>query len=219
VDGGGIVNSAGLLAGSPSWTNTQNEKLQKWFSEFSTWLLTSDFGKEEVNEVNNHGTWYDVQTVAYLIFSGDYESAKTICEKASSRRISEQVASNGSLPYELVRTKAFWYEYFAIEAFFELSTMCQYEEVKVDLFNYTTSDGRGIKLAVDYIVPYAIDELPWPFQQIIPFDQSVFFPIFRQSAIVWRNLTYENNISKLPSGQTNPLTDPTNLLFPKYAEP
>jgi len=210
------VNSAALLAGSPSWTAKQQKQLESWFSRFADWLLTSAFGKEEVQEVNNHGTWFDVQTVGYLLFSGENVTAWNICQLAKTRRISGQVASNGSLPYELARTKAFWYEYFALEAFFELSTMCQY--VGVNLFNYTTSDGRGIKLALDFIVPYAIYEKPWTWPQIIPFDQSVFFPIFRQAAIVWGNKTYETDIAKLPKGEVIPATDVTNLIFPQYVE-
>eukprot|EP01113_Clastostelium_recurvatum_P040203 TRINITY_DN6228_c0_g1_i3.p1 TRINITY_DN6228_c0_g1~~TRINITY_DN6228_c0_g1_i3.p1 ORF type:complete len:420 (-),score=44.53 TRINITY_DN6228_c0_g1_i3:64-1323(-) len=214
IEYGGVINAVALLEGSPSWPASKDRALQEWFKQYDTWLLTSDAGKEEVQEVNNHGTWYDVQTTAYALYSGDNSSAKKICTLAPGRRIAPQVQPNGTLPYELARTKAFWYTYFAIEAFFELGSLCRC--VQVDLFNFTTSDGRSIRKALDFIVPYATGKMTWPYQQIIPFDRGVFFPYFRRAAIIWSDLAYETAILSLPD--VDYTGDITNLEFPKYQE-
>jgi hypothetical protein len=42
------------------------------------------------------------------------------------------------------------------------------ESVDVDLWNYRTSDGRGIKKAFEWLFPYAKNEKEWTFKQIKP---------------------------------------------------
>ena len=40
------------------------------------------------------------------------------------------------------------------------------ENVDVDLWNYQTADGRSIRKAFDYLLPYALGEKKWTGQQI-----------------------------------------------------
>src|SRR5262249_42236141 len=53
-----IVDAAGLLAGSKSWTADDEQQLKVWFSSYLDWMLTSDHGHAEANAKNNHGTYY-----------------------------------------------------------------------------------------------------------------------------------------------------------------
>ena len=46
-----------LLAGSPNWTSEDHEKLQAWFKPMLDYILTSEMGKQEASQPNNHGTW------------------------------------------------------------------------------------------------------------------------------------------------------------------
>lgn len=54
-----VVDAIGLLAGSASWTASEQKGMESWFVAYLDWLLKSSFGKEESNRIQNHGTWYD----------------------------------------------------------------------------------------------------------------------------------------------------------------
>ena len=42
-----VVDSAGLLVASDSWTDDEHQALKKWFKSYLAWLQTSEYGKEE----------------------------------------------------------------------------------------------------------------------------------------------------------------------------
>jgi hypothetical protein len=49
-----VVDAAGLLCGSKSWTNADGSALQQWFSRFLDWLRMSSHGQDESHAKNNH---------------------------------------------------------------------------------------------------------------------------------------------------------------------
>jgi hypothetical protein len=53
-----------------------------------------------------------------------------------------------------------------LDAMFSLASMG--EKVGVDLWHFTGSDGRGLRRALDYLVPFADPSSPWHYQQITP---------------------------------------------------
>lgn len=95
--------------------------------------MTSSKGHQEDNQPNNHGTWYlsfsffhfysfllifvhrfDVQCTQVAYFIDDFETVSNIAQNFTSRRIASQILPNGTLPYELARTKALWYSKFIL---------------------------------------------------------------------------------------------------------
>jgi len=84
----------------------------------------------------------------------------------------------------------------------------------VNLFDYATSDGRSLKKALDFLVPFALLEEEWPYEQIDHMPREVFFQQFRMAANVWQNAQYEKDILRLPEidyyGEFF-----INLLFPR----
>ena len=73
----GIVDAAGLLAGSKAWTKTNDETLKKWFAQYMNWMLTSKNGNEEHAAKNNHGTWFYSQAIDFALFTGNTTKAKS----------------------------------------------------------------------------------------------------------------------------------------------
>jgi len=63
--------------------------LQAWCSAYATWLQTSRNGREEAAALNNHGTWYEAQLTALLLYTGRREEAKARCERATLRLASQ----------------------------------------------------------------------------------------------------------------------------------
>ncbi len=98
-----ITDAAQKLQASTHWRKSDHQALKIWFKEFLTWLIESPIGKDEADEHNNHGTYYDVQMVNFAMFLGQNELAKRQLEITKSRMAS-QLKPDGSQPYELART-------------------------------------------------------------------------------------------------------------------
>jgi hypothetical protein len=80
-----ITNAAQRLRKSKSWSQQKHKQLQVWFSDYLTWLLNSSIGKDEADELNNHGTYYDVQVVDFALFVGKKDLARKQLKVTKSR--------------------------------------------------------------------------------------------------------------------------------------
>jgi hypothetical protein len=145
----------------------------------------------------NHGTLYDVQVMRLALITGRTDLAKQVAETAKQKRIATQIEPDGSQPMELKRTKAFSYSRLNLRALAALATLA--DRVGVDLWNFQTPDGRSIRHALDFLVPYVkTPPEKWPFQQIQKFDRAELAPIYRQAAVALRHAPYEQIVSTLP---------------------
>ena len=189
------VDALGLLADSKAWPKADQKALKEWLRTYHDWLIQSDAGKDENNAKNNHGTFYDVQAVRIALVIGRLDPAKRILEEAKQRRIAVQIDPEGKQPLELDRTTSFSYSRFNLFALTELATLG--EHVGVDLWNFTTDDGRSIRKAIDYMLPYAdVPPKPWPLPQIKDKHESEFMPIFRLATLAYGGDAYETIIAK-----------------------
>jgi hypothetical protein len=172
-----VVDSVGLLAGSPSWTRAYQSGVETWFSQFLTWMLESKNGKDESASKNNHGTFYDVQITSYALFVGKQDLAKSTLETAKQKRIALQVERDGRQPLELERTKSWDYSLMNLEGLVSLAELA--EHAGVDLWNFHTADGRGIRKAIEFLAPFARDTKSWQAKQIEPINTAKFYSIVR----------------------------------------
>ena len=210
-----LVDAGGLLAGSEAWTDSDQKALVAWFRSYLTWLRTSKHGKAEDRTSNNHATWYDVQVVSFALFVGDDATARTVVERAPTRRIATQIQPDGRQPRELARTKSFDYSTMNLAGFFDLATLAQH--AGLDLWNFTTPDGRGIRKALDWLLPFATGEQPWRHKQLGKLRSSRILPLLRRAAIACREPRYEQAIAKIPD--TDPSDDRFQLLYPTEVIP
>ena len=158
-----LTDAAGLLAGAKAWTPEQQHGLEAWFRAFLKWLLTSKHGRDEAKAANNHGSWYLAQTAAFALFAGDVDQARKQVELGRAR-IASQIEPDGRQPLELKRTKSYGYTLFNLEALFTLAELGR--RLDVDLYHYRTANGRSLRAALDYAVPYLDPAKKWPGQQI-----------------------------------------------------
>jgi hypothetical protein len=167
-----LIDSSILLEGSRAWTRDDREGLKKWFGDFLGWMIDSPIGRDEADELNNHGTYYDVQVIAYAIFTGRRELALKQLD-VTKDRIKTQIEPDGSQPKELARTLSWSYANMNLTGFFTLARLA--ETVGVDLWNYKTADGRGIRQAFVWLLPFVRNEKKWTYEQIKPrtFGQTV----------------------------------------------
>jgi hypothetical protein len=205
-----VVDSAAFLEDCPSWTQADREGLMKWFHDYAVWLQTSKNGTGEAAATNNHGTWYDAQLSAYLLFAGDINSVSEIFTSNAPKHIFSQIEPDGSQPQELRRTRSLHYSLYNLMAYISLAMVG--DHAGYDLWNYTTSDGRSIHRALDYVMPY-LNGKNWPYQQIIKEDYAGFAPYLKMAAARYGDSTYGETANKLLGNRL--ATDRSNLLCPK----
>ncbi|HXI23700.1 MAG TPA: alginate lyase family protein [Pyrinomonadaceae bacterium] len=193
-----VVDAIGLLEGSKALTREDERRLKGWFRGFLQWMLDSKNGREESAAKNNHGTWYDVQVVSFALFIGRNDLAKQVLEQAKQKRIATQIEPDGKQPLELARTKAWSYSNGNLDGLMHLATLGQF--VGVDLWNFQTKDGRSIRKALDFLVPIAIGEKKWAYQEIEGgVKPETLFPLMRRAAAVYRDGSYQAVMAKVPA--------------------
>jgi hypothetical protein len=205
----GLVDAVGLLAGSPSWTTADELALRAWFGEYLDWLQTSPVARQEAAAGNNHGVWFDVQRVSIALFVGRTELARTILEDAKAARIAAQIAPDGSQPRELDRTRSMHYTAFNLRAFAALALLG--DRTGVDLWRYSTADGRSIRRALDWFLPYYTGEKAWEHPQIDTYKKETFAPVLFRSAIIYADSRYRD--AGVTALGEKAATDRTLLLF------
>ncbi|KAH8690629.1 alginate lyase-domain-containing protein [Talaromyces proteolyticus] len=159
-----VIDAAILLAGdssgqpAPGWTREDIAGFQNWNVEFLHWLTNSSFGREESAQQNNHGTFAAMQKAAIARFVGNHEQAKR--EILNIReRINASIASDGSQPEELERTRSWHYSIFNLLALTRIAAIGQ--KVGVDLWSYQGPQGQSITKAIEYLIPAAISKATW----------------------------------------------------------
>ncbi|ORX83867.1 chondroitin AC/alginate lyase, partial [Basidiobolus meristosporus CBS 931.73] len=157
-----FVDAVEVLRESPYWSESVEGSFKEWLTAYYKWLQEDPLAKAERAALNNHGTFYDCQLISVAILLKDFPTARQVAESAKSRRIEAQISKDGSQPYETLRQTSFSYSVFNLRGLFLLASLS--ERVGVDLWNYHGSDERGIKKAVDYILPYALNNgAGWPY--------------------------------------------------------
>jgi hypothetical protein len=162
-----MLDGIGILETSKSMSKADAKAIHQWFDQFLVWLQTSVNGKQEFATKNNHKTYYETLVASMALFCDKQDVAKQIFANAKSLMAS-QFQPDGKLPLELERTNAFSYTSFCLRAWAMLSNLA--EKVNVDLWHYETKDGRSIQKGFEYIMPYALAEKKWEYQQIGPIN-------------------------------------------------
>ena len=178
-----VLDGAALMEDTPWMPTPEMDRLKQWFAEFLHWMRTSTVGRVHTLFQNNHGTWDDASQVCFALFhENDPDARQTLTERTLGR-IDIQFRADGGQPRELRRTKALGYSLHNIEGWFELAIMA--ERLGIDLWNHVAPNGGSLKAGMDFLLPYADESVPWPYQQIEPLDRSSFAPYLRLADRAW----------------------------------
>jgi hypothetical protein len=200
----GIADAAGLLLGSKSWKESDYKQLQQWYAQFLDWMLTSKNGNEEHAAKNNHGTWFYVQVIDFALFTGDNGKALQLVNE-SKKLMDNQLTKEGQWPLELERTNALGYSTFNTAAWFQVATLA--EKVGIDLWHYTTSKGAGLQTAVDWLMPYALGEKKWTYQQIGGYNANEYYDLLLQAGNKFHDERYIKKANGIKGGGRNEMTE------------
>ena len=188
--------------------------MTRWCNEFLSWLLNSGHGKYEASRKNNHGTWYDVTTSHLALFVGKDSIAKEILSNVPAQRIAYQIEPDGRQPKELVRTRSFSYSSMNLKGLFHAALLG--EHVGLDLWSFSTEDGRSLKTALDYLIPYTLQNKEWPYQMIHGWEngfENIYY-LLRIASQKYHHPEYWQLKDKLPNIDTK--THLHNLVYPKF---
>ncbi|WP_240676098.1 alginate lyase family protein [Botryobacter ruber] len=144
--------------------------IKNWFADYLTWLTTHQYGKDEMNATNNHGTCWVMQVASFAKLTGNEELLQFCRERYKTVLLPNQMAQDGSFPQEIRRTKPYGYSLFNLDA---MTMVCHIlSDKKENLWEYQTADGRSIKKAIEYLYPYTAEKSKWPFQQDVMYWEN-----------------------------------------------
>jgi hypothetical protein len=162
-----IVEAAGGL------DLAEQNSLRDWLRRYLQWLQSSTQGRQERAALNNHGTYYDLQ-VAYIAAFLEEKQLLRDTFRDSRFRILSHFDSKGRQPEEMKRNITAHYCCFNLQGWIHLARLA--ESCHEDLWRFEGDDGRGIRAAMGWLIAHLGRK--WPYEQISPFDDERFFPIY-----------------------------------------
>jgi hypothetical protein len=180
-----VARALERLDGAPGWTRDSAAVTRHWFADYLDWLTTDQYGKDERDATNNHATCWVMQVAAFAHYTGN-EALMRDCRTRFKTVLLQQMALDGSFPRELARTKPYGYSLFNLEA---MATICQLLSTKEeDLWTFELPDGRGMRKAMGYMVPYIRDRRSWPKPPDVMYDQN--WPM-RQASLLFAGVALD----------------------------
>jgi hypothetical protein len=175
-----VARAIEVLESGDALSRTEQEQIAGWFTDYLQWLTHSKNGIDEREAKNNHGSCWLLQVAAFAHLTGDQQLLAYSRDRFKTVLLPTQLASDGSLPLELKRTKPYGYALFDLEA---LAALCEILSTPADnLWTYATPDGRGMAKAMAWMFPYVRNKASWPLKADVMYDRE--WPM-RQSSLLF----------------------------------
>jgi hypothetical protein len=175
------------LEESKALTPAELAGVKQWFADYLQWMTTHQYGLDEREAKNNHGTCWVMQVAAFARLTGNQELVNSCRQRFKTVLVPHQMAADGSFPQELRRTKPYGYSLFNLEA---MAAVCQLLSTPEDnLWTFELPDGRGLSKAMAYMARYIRDKKSWPLPPDVMYDQE--WPM-RQSSLLFAGLAFGN---------------------------
>jgi Alginate lyase len=204
------------------------QPIRAWFTEYIRWMTTHPYGVEERDAKNNHGTCWVMQVAAFASVTGD-DAQKEMCRvRFKTVLLPTQMAADGSFPLEIARTKPYGYSLFNLDA---MATICQIldgpanrlgqgyggppkRSAKAEaephdrLWTYQLPDGRGMRKALAFMVPFIKDKTQWAHPRDVQYHEE--WPMRHASLLfgsvaldrptyleLWKTLKPDSNVEEV----------------------
>lgn len=164
--------------------------IKDWYAEFLVWMTTHEYGIDERDRKNNHGSCWVMQAAEYARLTNNTELTNYCINRYKTVLLPNQMAVDGGFPMELKRTKPYGYSLFNIDI---LSTVCEILSTsKENLWEFQLSEGQGMKRGMEFIFPFIKDKSKWPFDKdVMYWDQwPVRHPSLLFAAEAFKNQNY-----------------------------
>jgi hypothetical protein len=132
---------------------------KNWFRQYVDWMTTHKYGLDERNNGNNHSAAWALQVAAFARFTGDTARLADMRTFFKETLVPGQMASDGSFPRELARTKPYGYSLFQLDVMGMLAEALSTS--RENMWAFTTADGRGMRRALAFMAPYIANKAKW----------------------------------------------------------
>ena len=201
-----VARAIPTIEDSGALTGSQRTAIRDWFSQYLAWMTTHQYGIDEREARNNHGTCWLMQVAEFARLVGRDDLAAYCRTRYKTVLLPNQVAADGSFPEELRRTKPYGYSLFNLDA---MATVCQILSTTAEnLWTYTTPDGRGIRTALAFLFPYIANKKTWPHKPDVMYHDE--WPMRHPSLLfaglaygerryldLWRTLPADSNVEEV----------------------
>jgi hypothetical protein len=199
-----VARSAQILINNRMIPDGQAMQIKAWFSAFQEWMTTHQYGIDEMNAKNNHGTTWVATAAACASLTGNRELLDFCSERFKTVLLPSQMAEDGSFPLELRRTKPYGYALFNMDAFAIVAQILSTPED--NLWAFETPDGKSLRKGMEFIYPYIADKNSWPYEKDIFIWEE--WPV-RQPCLLFAGMAYGmdeyiDTYFSLPARPTHP---------------
>ena len=210
-----VARAADVLTAAPAFDAAAQSGVQAWFAGYLRWMTTDKNGIEERDAKNNHATCWALQAAAFARLAGNDEVVRYCRDRFKTVLLPSQMAADGSFPEELRRTKPYGYSLFNLEALAGIAQLLstplrgrvavpaaprgrapdppkERRRIHVaaaedDLWSFTLPDGRGMRRAMQFMVPYVRDKKSWPKPPDVMYDRE--WPM-RQASLLFAGIAF-----------------------------
>ena len=182
-----VARSVEILANNRAIPKKSAAEIKAWFSEFVTWLTTHQYGIDEMNAKNNHGTCWVMQVGAFARLTQNTEVLDFCRDRFKTVLLPNQMGENGSFPLEVVRTKPYGYSLFNLDAFMTCAEILSNDDD--NLYEFSTPKGLNMKLGAEFLFPYIKDKKSWPYKPDVMYWNE--WPV-RQPFLLFAGKAYNN---------------------------
>jgi hypothetical protein len=201
-----VARAIPVIAESKALSAADAGAVREWFLQYLTWMTTHQYGLEERDARNNHGTCWVMQAAEFARVTGRTDLTDFCRARYKTVLLPNQVAADGSFPEELRRTKPYGYSLFNLDA---MVTVCQIVSTPTDnLWTYQLPDGRGIAKAVAFLFPFIANKRSWPHKDDVMYHDQ--WPMRHPSLLfaglalkeqkyldLWQKLPADSNVEEV----------------------
>ena len=174
------------------WPVELERGLRTWWRALREWTESKP-AQGERKMTNNHGSWYDVTWSSMALYSANVTSAIAASREVETTRIAMQILPNGSEWIELERAVPSGYCQYNLDALSQAADLARDPAVRVDAWTWSTSDGRSLRKAIDWLTRYATNTTPWPYPQPTAPDWIKMFATLRRASVALGVAKYERD--------------------------
>jgi Alginate lyase len=201
-----VARAVELLESEHALSKIELAGVKQWFAEYLNWMTTHQYGIDEREAKNNHGTCWVMQVAAFARLTGNRELIDYSRDRFKKVLVPNQMAADGSFPQEMRRTKPYGYALFNLDA---MATICRILSTpEDDLWTFELPDGRGMRRAMAFMTPYIRDKKSWPLKPDVMYDRewpmrhcSVLFAgeVFGNSDYIelWKTLKADSTVEEV----------------------
>jgi len=201
-----VARAIPFIAESRALSGEEASAVREWFSQYLTWMTTHQYGIDEREARNNHGTCWVMQAAEFARLTDRHDLTEFCRTRFKTVLLPNQVAADGSFPEELRRTKPYGYSLFNLDA---MTTVCQIASSAGDnLWRYELPDGRGVRKAVAFLFPFIANKKSWPHKADVMYHDE--WPMRHPSLLfaglaldeqkyldLWKTLPADSNVEEV----------------------